>query len=551
LLVGLFLAGLGLRHRYQTVETDGLTTDLVRYEPLKPTIQTRGYLQPAQASEIFCRVRNAPGATSATTIRWVIEEGTEVKRGQVLLELDDSGLEEDVQTRRIWRDQAWALWQQAEANYQITLRQNEGDVRKAQVDVELAALELEKYRRGDYEQARKDLEGKLLLAEADVNAWSDRLAWTERQVRKGYVGATQARAEEARLQSATVTLQRLREEYRVLHKYAHPRSLIELQGKLEESQALLAKARSQAKALQIAANTDRLSKQRIYRRRDQRCREQEAEIQKCILTAPRDGLVIYEISNQSRSRSGSRQAIIAQGEPVSYGQRLLVLPDLSKMVVNVRIHEALVGRVYGDTWEPTGFRQGVRASLLTLPSLTTRLAGSAAYLSLSEEFLDRERRLVRSGLPALIRIDAVPNRVFQGHVQEVGLMPAQNDSRHDTLSMYEAIVSLDENVQGLRPDMNAEVTIQLDSSLAPVLTVPVEALVGTPDMGPRRRCYVVTPEGLEERDVLVGESTEYVAEVRSGLSEGEEIVTNPKSVWSELAAKELDSPRAGVTLETD
>ena len=95
--------------------------------------------------------------------------------------------------------------------------------------------------------------------------------------------------------------------------------------------------------------------------------EIEDEIKKCLILAPQDGLVVYYVPEQSRFGSGSQQSIIAQGEPVREGQKLMRIPDLSKMVVNTRVHEAMISRVRGEKWKQTGFSRGVQAGLLFAP----------------------------------------------------------------------------------------------------------------------------------------------------------------------------------------
>jgi HlyD family secretion protein len=63
--------------------------------------------------------------------------------------------------------------------------------------------------------------------------------------------------------------------------------------------------------------------------------------------------------------------------------------------------------------------------------------------------------------------------------------------------------------------------------------VPVQAILGTPSMGHRRKCFVMTAEGPRQRDILVGMSNSKLAEIKEGLSEGDQIVLNPKVLLTE------------------
>src|SRR5947208_382267 len=66
-------------------------TYTVKAMPMQVTIVERGSLESAENSEIIVRVKaGTKGSTIASIIKSVVEEGTEVKFGDKLVELDDS-----------------------------------------------------------------------------------------------------------------------------------------------------------------------------------------------------------------------------------------------------------------------------------------------------------------------------------------------------------------------------------------------------------------------------------------------------------------------------
>jgi hypothetical protein len=81
--------------------------------------------------------------------------------------------------------------------------------------------------------------------------------------------------------------------------------------------------------------------------------------------------------------------------------------------------------------------------------------------------------------------------------------------------------------------MTANVTLQLDHSPTPQLTIPKPAVVHTVDQGQHATCYVLTPEGPEQRDVLVGECVQDKVEILTGLQAGEEVILSPGILCSE------------------
>ena len=121
--------------------------------------------------------------------------------------------------------------------------------------------------------------------------------------------------------------------------------------------------------------------------------------------------------------------------------------------------------------------------------------------------------------------------VFKGHVKAVDTVAGQQDWFAADVKLYKTIVSIDEQVEGLKPGMSAEVTIYAEETTSAVLTVPVQAIVGTVSLGARPQCYVVGADGQPQpRDLVLGMSNQRLVEVKSGLQEGDKVVLNPSSL---------------------
>src|SRR5579871_5975008 len=87
------------------------------------------------------------------------------------------------------------------------------------------------------------------------------------------------------------------------------------------------------------------STQAIFKRQKELYDELKDQVKECKIYAPGPGIVVYSVPEQTRMGSGATQSIIAQGEPVQYGQKMMSIPDLSHMLVNVRIHEAFINHM--------------------------------------------------------------------------------------------------------------------------------------------------------------------------------------------------------------
>jgi multidrug efflux pump subunit AcrA (membrane-fusion protein) len=466
-------------------------TEPAQYDDVSMDITTRGDLEPSETTDLFCHVKALAGSPFSSTIKWIAAPGAWVKRGDLVVQLDDAAHVEDLAQRRVPLEQARADWLLAAENHKIVLSQNASDIAAAEGAARLAELDLKKYIEADHEQTRKDILGRLKLAEADLLGAREHLAFTVRMNRRGFASDSQARAERNRTEAMRLTLETTEEALATLDSYGHPRALAEFQAKADEARRAVQLARRQARSKEIQADIDRLSKQRVYQKLLTRYHEIEAEVAKCRIVAPHDGMVLYHMSDQSRTGYGNYQAIVAEGEQVREGQKLVRIAQLKRLLVRTWIQEASIGHVHGEDEMP------------------------------SREAFQK----------ALIKVDALPDRVYHGHVKVVGTVPSMINGRMDGTQYFRATIVIDDPVDTLRPDMSARVTILESDAPHQVLTVPVDAIL--PGVGSHRKLYVLNEEGPQEREVVVGYANEDVAQIVSGLEAGEEVVVNPEEVDEE------------------
>jgi HlyD family secretion protein len=194
-------------------------------------------------------------------------------------------------------------------------------------------------------------------------------------------------------------------------------------------------------------------------------------------------LVVYYVAEQTRWGVG-RQALVAQGEQVAENQKLMQIPDLKHMIVNAKIHEALVSRVH-------------------------------------------------KGQPAMVRVESMADRRLKAHVDTVANTPSQQDFFAADVKVYATKVAIEDEVAGLKPGMTSEVTITVADAVDHCLTLPIQAIMGSAEMGEARKCFVMNHGKPEEREIVVGMSNDKEAQITSGLKEGEEVVTNPKLIVGE------------------
>lgn len=365
------------------------------------TLVERGVIDAAEISDIICRVKASAGGQAATTLKWLIDDGSLVKKGQRLLELDDSAWRDRLRVQQRILDRATAERVPAAEAVKIARKQGELDVRGAELHLKRARLELKKY-------TGIDADEKEIL---------------ELQVAQGALAVD------------TVKLR--------------------------------------SKSAVVAAEAALKVKEAVAEQESDALKLLEAQGNAYILTAPRDGLAVYYVPEATRA-GGAENRLVAVGEPVVEGQKLLRVCGLERFRITTRIHEAVISRV-------------------------------------------------RTGQKATVRVDAFPGRVLRGQVKEVATVASQRDWLTADVKVYPVQVGLDDHLAGLKPGMSGEVRIE-GGRMAKVLRVPVEAVVR---VGKDLVCFVKVGKEIQVRKVTPGARNERFVEIKDGLKEEEEVLAAP------------------------
>ncbi len=431
-----------------------------------------------------------------TTIISIVDEGTQVKEGDVLCELDSSPIREKAKQQEITVTQSEAAHAQSIEALAIQLKQNESDIANAELLWELAKLDLESYRDGEFPQLQKAGNGDVALAEEELLIAQENYTFMQEQVKKGY--KTQNDREGARIgvKEKEFKLDSAKEKLKVLTKYAMRRQMAKLEADASELERELERVKLKAKSAETQYTKDVEALKLTYEVEQERYNLSLKQIEACVLKAPQNGEVVYASMAGGR---GSREPVsIEEGASIRERQAIINLPDVTKMKVNARIHESLIGAV-------------------------------------------------KKGLPARIRVDAYPGQFFNATVDAVSPVPMAGSWPNTDLREYATEIFLTDEVakiRKLRPGLTAQVEILIDNR-SDVLQVPLQAIV---TIANKQFAFVYNSRGKSERrEVQIGQSNESHVEVKDGIEEGEEVVLNPRSRFS----KEIGDLEAVLTKDQD
>jgi len=265
---------------------------------LKVSVTEQGTLESSDNKEIRCKVQGT------STVIWVVDAGTQVKPGDVLVKLDRSQIEDKINQQKIAYEKARA------------------DFTQAETDASVAKIAITEYVEGTFQSELKTLQKDQKVAESNLRAARNMLEHTTRMFRKGYVSQLEVERQQFAVEQAQLELDVKNTAINVLEKFTKVKKLEELQGALTAAQAKLASATA---ALE-------LEKARLDR--------ENRQLENCTIRAENSGMVIYPSAAEWRETPD-----ITEGATVREDQVLLMIPDLSKMQVKVGIHESRIDQI--------------------------------------------------------------------------------------------------------------------------------------------------------------------------------------------------------------
>lgn len=472
----------------------------VKRGALPITVTERGNLESQVNEQVICEVDDINGDNiNGTPIVWVIPNGSSVKEDELLVELDSAPHQERLDDQILDTERARLAQIQAKVKHENQETQNKTNRDNAELDVRLADLELEMFQDDEMgthklemaviERKIDDINNEIKAAEATLLIRKNDLRGIESLFKMGYAGKSEldrSRLEFLQAESSfTARINKLTTEVASLNQkdtYEQQMQELRLNGRRETVRRELEQVERNNEAFLAQTQAALDAANESLRKEEERLARYREQVKKCKIYAPQDGMVAYAVS-----RSRYYSAEIREGAPIRPQQKILELPNLAKMQVKTAVHESVLDQI-------------------------------------------------KPGLKATIRVEPFPDRVYQGTVESVGVLPAQGGYFGSDTKVYETVVTLDDEVEQLKPGMTAVAEIHV-KRLEDVLSVPVQAVV---QIGRQTWCYVDNAGRVERRDVRLGRTNDKFVEIIEGLGEGARVVLNPMAIIDEEEQKKAE-----------
>jgi Rps23 Pro-64 3,4-dihydroxylase Tpa1-like proline 4-hydroxylase len=343
---------------------------------------------------------------------------------------------------------------------------------------------------GEAKQKLRKFEDDLQVAKKEQGQSKANLEGTKRLFDKGFVTRVDLEKDEIASENSRLKVQTAETARELYLKYEFQKTGEETLSKYSEAARELVRARKAAVSKLAQAQAKLKSAQGQYNIQSRQRKELYEQLEKCHIKATKPGLVVYGNGGEEMFFYGGEERI-REGATVRERQSLITIPDMSRMSVRVKIHESYI-------------------------------------------------RKIKKGQKATITVDAFPDKVIQGEVTAVGVLPdSQNMWMNPDMKVYLTTITLSGTNDWLKPGMNAKVDI-LVNRLENVMYVPLQAV--SPYEG-KQVCYLGRGRNPERRVVETGEFNDEFIEIKAGLKEGELVLLRPAEAPSDKRPEGKEEPK--------
>lgn len=448
------------------VET-GATFEVQR-GPLTISVSEAGTLRAREQEVISSEVEGR------NEIIYIIAEGSMVEAGDLLVELDSSGLNDEKVEEEIQVQNAEAAYIRARENLAVAESQAKSDIAQAELDHRFAVEDKTRYIDGEFPKERKELESRITLAKEELERAEDRLEGSERLFEAKYIAESELEGDRLSRNRALLDYELAVANLDLLDQYTYPRRIDELDSSIEQTQLALDRVKRKASADVVQAQANLRAAEVEFERQKSQLADIIDQLGKTKMYAPTSGMAIYATSVDRGGRWDNDQPL-QEGYEVRERENLIYLPTASSMMAELSIHESAL--------EKAEVGQAVR-----------------------------------------VTVPAVPGRVFRGRVAKIAPLPDQSSWWNPDLRVYATEIHLEDELTGVRTGMSCRAEI-IVAEYDDALYVPIQAITRS---GGRPVAYVQDATGtLTKREVKIGLDNNRMVHVLEGLEEGELVALAP------------------------
>ena len=420
----------------------------------------------------------------------IVREGATVKKGDVLVRFNNDAIEEkikDDEDRLVDAQNKLVIEEQSMA---IAVGTMQSELEKATLKIEIAELALQGWSEGEDVKSKQDLELALETAEINSERLAKRFEEAKALVDQGFISQDEYQRDRIAMIEAKAKVKNAMLDKDVYTKFTSKQDEKQKNSDVDQATAERKRVSQRHEAEMVTQRANLASAQTRLESMQERLSELREQLDLCTITAPTDGLVVYKTSLSSGRRGGDDNPPTV-GTNVSPNELIILLPDTSQMIAEVKVSEALSGRIKKDQF-------------------------------------------------ATVYSETYPNMPIGGQVQSVSVLAESGGWRDPNRRDYTVRIVLNvEDGMNLKPSMRCRSEIQL-GKVEDALSVPIQSVFRS---GPTAYVYVSEDGGWAQRKVGLGRASELAVEVINGVEIGDEILLREPKI-AEIVSR-LTEEKAG------
>ena len=409
---------------------------------------------------------------------YIVPEGTVVKEGDLLVELDSAEAEEQLNQQKLSYEKAVQDFEAAKANLEIEQSQVQSQIDAGILATNFAYIDYKKFIEGDKLQQTRNAEISIQTVEESLKIAQDRLFWSQRLFKEGFETKTKLEQDQLSVTNSLLNLEKARTELTMLQNYDLPKLEEQFVSDLIEASNQLSRVILQATNTLNKAISDMITQSNSLILNRERLDKETEQLEYSKIYAPIDGMVVYA---KSRSRFSS-ESMIEEGATVRKRQDLISLPDTSQMKVDIKVHESQVNKV-------------------------------------------------KKGQTAFVVLDSMPDKRFKGIVSKVAPLPDSASFFSDpNLKEYATEILVTDQLPDLKPGVSARAEIVI-TNITSTLKVPIQSVT---TVNSKQVVYKGGMGDPERVPVEVGLFNTKFIQILDGLEEGDKILLAPPLQMGEV-----------------
>ena len=407
----------------------------------------------------------------SSRIVYIIPEGSQVKKGDLLVEMDAAEAILRLNQQEISFARAQADVVQAENTLAIQKSTIQSEIDAAQLKLDFAAMDLQKFREGGSAQLLRDAEIAIQKNQEDLMLEKSDLEWSTKLYDKGFETKSTVDRGNNRVLGLELALEKAKTDQTLLNKFDINRQERQLVSDVEEAKKELQRVKQQGENKLTQYETGLLTEKNTLALQQTKLDNDRLQLEKSKIYAPQNGFVVY---SAARSRYSS-ESLIEEGATIRNRQGLIKLPDTSQMQVEVKVHESHI-------------------------------------------------RKIHAGLTAFVVLDSSPDIRYKAIVSKVaGLPDTQSRYANPNLNVYKTeVVITDPLPLDMKPGVSANTEIVI-TNIPQTLTIPIQSVTTVKG----QQVVYLSGRNPQPVPVEVGMFNSKFIQITDGIKEGDRVLLSP------------------------